>query len=174
MHSLFAATPAIVPCSSLSPLAYHRCPRCCRRRRGWWTRPTDRRRPPPLPFRRHAIFCCCAILLEGFCCRAVFCLGSQSLTPPLPSLSPTTPMMSPPVLSDVFLCRELNHAAGRHRCQPIIVATKPSSPPPLPILLSSLSCLLQPSFLAIAVAAAISCLRQTPSSSLVTLLIVVL
>ena len=175
MPLLLAATPAIVPCLSASPLACRRC-RCCRRqRRQQRTRPTDRCCPPPSLFRRcRASFCCRAVLLAGFCCRAVLRLGSQSLTPPLPLPSPTTPTMSPPVLSDVFLLGDLNRAAGRHCHQPIIVATKLSSPPLPPISLLSLSCLLQPSFLAIAVAAAVSCLRQKPSSSLVTLLIVAL
>ena len=137
-------------------------------------RRTDHRRPPPLPFRRCTSFCCRAVLLAGLCCRAVLRLGLQPSTPPLPSPSPRTPMMSQPVVLEVFLLRDLNRAAGRRRRQPIIVAFKPSFPPPPPISLLSLSCLLQPSFLAIAVIAAVSCLRQTPLSSLVTLLIVVL
>ena len=159
MPLLFAATLAILPCPSLFPLA---CCCCChrrRRQRRWGMRPTDCHRPPPLPFCRRARFCCRAVLLVGFFCHAVLCSGSQLSTPPLPSPSPTTPTMSPPVLSDVFLLRVLNRAAGRRRRQPIIVATKPSLLPPPPILLSSLSCLLQPSFFAIAVAAAISCLQ---------------
>ena len=172
MPPLFAAAPAIVPCLSASPLT---C-RCCRRHRRWgrWrgTHPTDHHHPPPLPFRRRASFCCCAVLLAGFCCRAVLRSGSQLLTPPLLSPSPMTPTMSSPVLSDVFLLRDC--AAGFRCRQPIIVATKLSLPLPPPISLLSLSCLLQPSFLAIAIAAAVSCLRQTPSSSLVSLLIVAL
>jgi hypothetical protein len=104
------------------------------------TRQTDRCCPlPPPPIRHHA----------SFRCRALLHLGSQLSMLPLPPQTPTTTTMSLPVLLDVFLLRDLNCAAGCHCRQPIIVATKLSSSLTPPILLSSLSCLLQPSFLAI-------------------------
>ena len=52
-------------------------------------------------------------------------------------------------LLDIFLLLDLNRAAGSRRHQPIIVTPKLSLPPPPPISSLSLSCLWQPSFLAI-------------------------
>ena len=52
-------------------------------------------------------------------------------------------------LSDAFLLGDLIRITGRHCRQPIMFATKPPLPPPSPVLSSSLSCLSQPSHLAI-------------------------